>query len=91
MQKMEIFNSWLVTDYIAHRGLHNKMYPENSIGAFANAIDKGYPIEIDVQMIADGNIIVFHDYSLSRMTSKDGYTKNLKLEEFCKNTEKKIF
>lgn len=78
---MEIFNSWIVNDYIAHRGLHTKEYPENSIGAFANAIDKGYPIELDVQLIADGNVIVFHDYALSRMTGKDGYTKNLTTED----------
>ena len=74
---MEIFNSWLVKDYIAHRGLHNTHLPENSLGAFANAINQGYAIELDVQQIADGTVIVFHDYSLSRMTGKDGYTKNL--------------
>lgn len=74
---MEIFNSWLVKDYIAHRGLHNNHLPENSLGAFANAINEGYAIELDVQQIADGTVIVFHDYSLSRMTGKDGYTKNL--------------
>ena len=78
---MDIFNSWLVTDYIAHRGLHNKDFPENSLGAFMNAIDNGYPIELDVQVISDGTVIVFHDYSLARMTGRDGYTKNLKAEE----------
>lgn len=78
---MEIFNSWIVNDYIAHRGLHTKELPENSLGAFANAIDKGYPIELDVQLIADGNVVVFHDYALSRMTGKDGYTKNLVTED----------
>lgn len=74
---MEIFNSWIVKDYIAHRGLHTKELPENSLGAFANAIEHCYPIEIDVQLIADGNLVVFHDYALSRMTGMDGYTKNL--------------
>ncbi len=74
---MDIFNSWLVKDYIAHRGFHDASNPENSLGAFVRAIDEGYAIEIDVQQIADGTVIVFHDYSLSRMTGKDGYTKNL--------------
>ena len=74
---MQIFNSWLVKDYIAHRGFHNDIYPENSLGAFANAIENGYAIELDVQQIADGTLIVFHDYVLSRMTGRDGYTKNL--------------
>ena len=74
---MEIFNSWLIKDYIAHRGFHNNENPENSLGAFARAIDYGYAIELDVQQIADGTVIVFHDYSLARMTGRDGYTKNL--------------
>ena len=74
---MEIFNSWIVKDYIAHRGLHNAENPENSLGAFQRAIDEGYAIETDVQQISDGTVIVFHDYSLSRMTGRDGYTKNM--------------
>lgn len=78
---MEIFNSWLVKDYIAHRGLHTKELPENSLGAFANALEYGYPVELDVQLIADGNIVVFHDYALSRLTGRDGYTKNLVTSE----------
>jgi len=78
---MEIFNSWIVKDYIAHRGYHTKELPENSIGAFANAIEHCYPIELDVQLIADGTIVVFHDYALSRMTGRDGYTKNLVASE----------
>lgn len=74
---MDIFNSWLVETPIAHRGLHNKECPENSLPAFQNAIDAGYPIEIDVQIIADGTVIVFHDESLSRLTDNDGYIKFL--------------
>ncbi len=74
---MEIFNSWLVETPIAHRGLHDKDCPENSISAFQKAITEGYPIELDVQMIADGTVIVFHDDSLSRLTDNDGYIKFL--------------
>lgn len=74
---MEIFKSWLVERYIAHRGLHNDKYPENSIGAFINAIEHDYPIELDVHLLADGTVAVFHDAKLSRMTHKDGYIENL--------------
>lgn len=74
---MEIFNSWLVETPIAHRGLHDKDCPENSISAFQKAITEGYPIELDVRMIADGTVIVFHDESLSRLTDNDGYIKFL--------------
>lgn len=78
---MDIFKSWIVERCIAHRGLHNNEFPENSIGAFENAINNGYPIELDVHMISDGTIVVFHDDSLSRITGKDGYVKNLKKED----------
>ena len=39
---MEIFKSWLVERFIAHRGLHDQNNPENSLGAFQNAIDNAY-------------------------------------------------
>ncbi len=74
---MDIFKSWLVERCIAHRGLHNNEFPENSLGAFQNAVDNGYPVELDVHIIADGTLVVFHDNSLSRVTGKDGYIKNL--------------
>lgn len=74
---MNLFNSWLVESPIAHRGLHDKVTPENSLPAFQKAIDAGYPIELDVQMLADGTVVVFHDESLSRITGNDGYLKFL--------------
>ncbi len=78
---MDLFNSWLVQQPIAHRGLHNEVAPENSLAAFARAIEEGYPIELDVQLIADGTIVVFHDDSLSRLTENDGYLKFLNKED----------
>ena len=74
---MEIFKSWLVERYIAHRGLHNEQNPENSIGAFKRAIEHDYPIELDVHIISDGTVVVFHDDTLSRVTGKDGYLHSL--------------
>ncbi len=79
---MDIFNSWIVNKPIAHRGFFNYSdAPENSLKSFERAIEKGYAIELDVHIIADDTIIVFHDKELSRMTGKDGYTKNLTLEK----------
>lgn len=84
----DLFKTWLVETPIAHRGLHDKKAPENSLSAFENAIHKGYCIEFDVQMLSDGTIVIFHDDSLSRMTGNDGYIKFLKREdlEFLKIT-----
>lgn len=72
-----IFESWLVHKYIAHRGLHNEQFPENSLGSFENAILHDYAIELDVHIIADGTVVVFHDKKLDRMTNKDGYVSSL--------------
>ncbi|MBE7075625.1 MAG: glycerophosphodiester phosphodiesterase [Clostridiales bacterium] len=74
---MDLFKSWLVETPIAHRGYHNKNIPENSIAAFEKAIEKGYAIELDVQLLADNTVVVFHDESLARMTGNDGYLKYL--------------
>ncbi len=60
----------LLCDY-AHRGLHGDGVPENSLAAFARACEAGYGIELDVQLSHDGEVMVFHDYTLTRMTGDD--------------------
>ena len=60
---------------IAHRGLHGEGRSENSHAAFAAAIERGYGIELDIQMSADGEAMVFHDYELSRLTAERGPTR----------------
>ncbi len=57
----------LLCDY-AHRGLHGHGIPENSLAAFEKACGAGYGIELDVQLSRDGEVMVFHDYTLTRMT-----------------------
>ena len=78
---MDIFKTWLVETPVAHRGLHDETSPENSIAAFKNAVAKGYAIELDVQLISDDTVVVFHDDSLSRMTGNDGYLRFLTKED----------
>jgi glycerophosphoryl diester phosphodiesterase len=58
---------------IAHRGLWSPDGPpENSIAAFRAARDAGYGVELDVQLTADGEAVVFHDTTLERMTGIEG-------------------
>ncbi len=59
---------------ITHRGLHDVSdgRPENSIEAFQAAITAGYGIEMDLQLSADGQAMVFHDYHLGRLTAESG-------------------
>ena len=51
----------------AHRGMHGGKEMENSLEAFAKAVENGYGIELDVQLSADGQAVVFHDSSLLRL------------------------
>lgn len=57
---------------IAHRALHGPGRPENSAAALAAAVAAGYAIEIDLQLSADGQAMVFHDATLDRMTAASG-------------------
>jgi glycerophosphoryl diester phosphodiesterase len=66
--------SWLVAKPIAHRGLHNRAngIVENTIAAARAAIAAGLPIELDLQLTADGDAVVFHDFTLDRLTAEKG-------------------
>lgn len=59
---------------IAHRALHDIAHgrPENSRAAVSAAIAAGYSIEIDLQLSADGQALVFHDYDMTRLTGQHG-------------------
>lgn len=81
--------------FIAHRGLFDReKIPENSMLAFDKALEKGYSIEIDVNMTQDGYIVVFHDNSLKRMTGIKNDITTMTLSEIKKfkllGTENKI-
>lgn len=66
--------AWLVARPIAHRGLHDLAggVPENSLAAAEAAIAGGFGIECDVQLSADGEAMVFHDFVLDRLTAETG-------------------
>ncbi|MCA9705404.1 MAG: hypothetical protein KDK70_06130, partial [Myxococcales bacterium] len=63
---------WVRYRPIAHRGLHDAERPENSLAAFEAAAQAGHPIELDVHRSADGEVVVFHDETLQRMTGHPG-------------------
>jgi len=52
----------------AHRGLHyGAQFPENSLIAFAAALELGCGIECDLRLTADNQVLVFHDADAWRM------------------------
>ena len=63
----------------AHRGLHNGDVgvPENSRAAFRRAVEYGFGAELDVHLLADGSLAVFHDSALARMTGREGTVEAL--------------
>ena len=65
----------------AHRGLWTKNIPENSLSAFELAARRGVGIELDIQLSADGRVMVFHDDSLLRMCGIDKRVSDLSFSE----------
>jgi glycerophosphoryl diester phosphodiesterase len=65
----------------AHRGLHGGGVPENSMAAFRRAVEAGYGIELDVHLSRDGEVVVFHDETLVRMTGCERRLAELTLDE----------
>lgn len=65
----------------AHRGLHGEGVPENSMEAFRLAKEAGYGIELDVHLLADGNLAVIHDSLLLRTTGATGRIEDLTTDD----------
>lgn len=81
---------------IAHKGLHeiDKGIFENTIVAFEKAVQKGYPIELDIHLTKDRKIVVMHDNNLLEMTGIDKKIRDLTYEEISeykiKNSDQKV-
>jgi glycerophosphoryl diester phosphodiesterase len=57
---------------VAHRG-GSHLAPENTLAAFRNALALQVDVvEMDVQMTRDGQLIVFHDSEIARLTDGTG-------------------
>ena len=86
-----MFENW---NNISHRGLHDEKIPENSMKAFKNAIKEEYAIELDLHILKDNNVVVFHDDNLKRMTGINKLIKDCTYEELkkynLKNSKEKI-
>jgi glycerophosphoryl diester phosphodiesterase len=68
---------------IAHRG-NASDYPENTLPAFASALDLGLRfLELDVQLSADGVPVVIHDHRLERTTGATGSVFELRSSELA--------
>lgn len=76
-------SEFLTEKLIAHRGFFDNKngIPENSMLAFQRAIENNYNIELDVHILKDGKIVVFHDDNLKRITGLDKPIKECTFDE----------
>lgn len=64
----------------AHRGA-SAYAPENTLPAFQKALDlKSEGIELDVQLSADGYMVVIHDETIDRTSNGSGRVTDMKFE-----------
>jgi glycerophosphoryl diester phosphodiesterase len=72
---------WLTARPIAHRALHDRASGrvENTLSAVTAAVERGFSIEVDLQLTADEQVIVFHDDTLDRLTETTGRVDRLSL------------
>ena len=64
---------------IAHRGL-SAYAPENTLSAIRAAHEAGFRwVELDVQLLGDGEPVIWHDASVNRCSDGRGRLKNLDL------------
>jgi len=69
----------------AHRGLHHgTAFPENSLLAFAAALEAGAGIECDLRLTADDRIVVFHDADAWRMCASPAVIGRSTLAELAR-------
>lgn len=82
MSRVPLPAAFLATP-LAHRAYHDRALgrPENSVAAVRAAVAAGYGIEIDLQVTADGQAVVFHDEHLERLTHGTGLVRDLTLAE----------
>ena len=65
---------------LAHRGLVRHC-PENTLPAFAAAVELGLSIELDVYQTSDKQLVVIHDKTLDRTTNGSGEVTKMTLAE----------
>ena len=70
----------------AHRGLHSQRngVPENTLEAFDVAANRGYGIELDVRLSADGVPVVYHDDRLERLCRIERRVDELTADQLSK-------
>lgn len=76
--------SFLKSSLIAHRGVHNSNIPENTLSAFVKCVDKNYIIELDIHILTDNTIVIYHDHNLKKLTGVNKVIETLNYAQLSK-------
>ena len=77
-----LIEDWDGSLVFAHRGFGNYA-PDNSMAAVQLAVDNGLDgVDIDGQLTGDGELVIFHDVWVDRLTDGSGRLDELSLEQF---------
>jgi len=72
---------WLTARPVAHRGYHDRTEGriENTVTAVTAGVARRFAIEIDLQLTADEEVVVFHDDTVDRLADASGRVNELTL------------
>ncbi len=69
---------------IAHRGVYNSKVIENTLPAFSKCVDKNYIIELDIHILKDNTIVIYHDYNLNKLCGVNKIVETLNYDDLSK-------
>jgi|GEM_PF-1406805 glycerophosphoryl diester phosphodiesterase len=70
-----------LTLVFGHRGFGDHA-PDNSLYAVEKALDAGFDgVDVDGQLTSDGELVIFHDLSVDRLTSDTGHVRDKTLAQ----------
>ena len=75
---------FLKRSLIAHRGVHNSQIKENTLLSFVKSVDKNYIIELDIHILTDNTIVVYHDHNLKKLTGVNKVIETLGYPQLSK-------
>ena len=74
----EVDHKWVYSKNIYHRGKFNNVdVYENTIEAYTLAKNEKCPIELDVRLTSDGEVICLHDETLKRLFNRERDVKDI--------------
>lgn len=84
VRQVEVARRRAGTPILVHRGA-SKLAPENTLEAFAVAMDRGADgVEIDIRRSLDGVLYLHHDEELGRTIEGTGFVKDLTYHELLR-------